>query len=173
MHSFDLANPLMPDGFVDYLTPVMRLTALAGAFNGIAHMTVDERIVKQGASQRRPGPHVDGCFIPSMMTWGHEGGRWNHYCNHLGGEAIQRMSIIVASSAAGCKVWRGRFDATPSDSGDLSHIQDQLDEGEVLPPFTGYLLSPDCIHESLPMAEDTARTFLRIALPGEYGFGGR
>lgn len=31
----------------------------------------------------------------------------------------------------------------------------------------GYLLTPDCVHESLVFEEETQRSFLRIALPPE------
>lgn len=57
MHSFDLAKPKMADGFEDYMEPVLALCEAAGARSGIAHMTVDEKIVASGMSQRRPRPH--------------------------------------------------------------------------------------------------------------------
>lgn len=161
MHTFDLANPVMADGYEDYLAPVVALCAAAGISHGIAHMTVDEKIVERGMSQRRPKPHVDGCFIPEQMYWGHDPG-WLHYCNHI---PISRMPVIVAASVAGCRTWRGVFDGQPSSCGDLSHIRDQLGDGEMLPANIGYLLSPDCVHESMVFDRPTKRTFLRIALP--------
>lgn len=161
MHSFDLASPVMAEGFEDYHEPVVALCKAAGARFGIAHMTVDEKIVSPGMSQRRPGPHVDGCFMPEAMTWGHgPGPGWNHYCNHV---PIARMPIIVAASVEGCRAWRGQFDGEPKNDGDLSHLD--LGEGEVLPANVGYLLSPDCVHESMVFERPTQRTFLRIALP--------
>lgn len=167
MHTFDLAAPVMAVGFEDYLEPVMALCRSAGASNGIAHMTVDEKIVEPGWSQRRPGPHVDGCFMPDKGRWG--GGGWLHYCNNIGA-GYKRMPIIVAASVAGCRAWRGQFDGTPTEDGDLASIADQLDAGEVLPAGVGYLLSPDCVHESMRFSEPTQRTFLRIALPTSYLF---
>ena len=161
MHSFDLADPTMNEGYEDYLEPVLALISAADAREGIAHMTVDEKIVAPGMSQRRPGPHVDGCFVPALMSW--QGNpTWNHYCNNL---PVPRMSVIVAASVAGCRVWRGQFDGRPSESGDLSHIAALLDDGEVLPANVGFQLSPDCVHESMRFDQPTARTFLRIALP--------
>lgn len=98
MHSFDLSAPKMRDGFEDYLDIVMALCESAGAKSGTAHMTVDEKVVVAGRSQRRPGPHVDGVFMPdkfhpvrnAMGSWG-GGGRWNHYCkaNALGEKTNQ------------------------------------------------------------------------------------
>jgi hypothetical protein len=175
MHSFDLAKPVMREGFEDYLEPVLALCRAADATKGIAHMTVDEKIVKAGMSQRRPKPHVDGCFIPgkphrflkdAIGDWGGGGGGgWNHYCNDIGRGPIARMAVIVAASAPGCRAWKGFFDGEPSLDGDLTHITNQLGEGEVLPANVGYLLSPDCVHESMLFSVDTKRTFLRIALP--------
>jgi hypothetical protein len=159
MHQLDIADPTMPDGFADYLPPVRALLAASGVRTGTAYVTVDEKVITAGMSQRRPGPHVDGCFMPEQGRWG-GGGHWNHGCNRV---PFARMPIIVAASVPGCKAWRGDFDATPTEDGDLSHME--LGEGELLPPNVGYLLSPDCVHESMRFAEDTQRTFLRIALP--------
>jgi hypothetical protein len=45
MHTFELAAPVMAVGFEDYMEPVRALCAAAGATSGLAHMTVDEKIV--------------------------------------------------------------------------------------------------------------------------------
>lgn len=163
MHSFDLSAPCMAHGYEDYLSIVTALCGAAGAHNGTAYMTVDEKIVTAGTSQRRPAPHVDGCFMPEVGDWSHgPGPSWAHYCNQI---PVPRMSVIVAASVVGCRAWRGTFNAYPSDSGDLSHIINQLGEGDILDAGVGYLLSPDCVHESMVFPRATQRTFLRIALP--------
>jgi hypothetical protein len=165
MHTFDIENPVMKPGYEDYGRIVSALLQSAHVTHGKAHMTVDEQIVKAGRSHRRPGPHVDGCFIPSANYWGHPSPGWLHYYNNVGRGPIARMAVIVASSVPGCKVWEGIFDGEPTKTGDLSHIVDQLGEGIVLPSDRGFLLSPDCVHESVIFPRDTVRTFLRIALP--------
>ena len=170
MHTFDLAQPVMAEGYEDYLEPVVALCRAAGATSGLAHMTVDEKIVQAGMSQRRPRPHVDGCFIPRLQRWGGGGGGWLHYCNDIGASEVGRMAVIVVASAVGCRAWRGVFDGRPAPDGDLSHIADQLGNGEILPANTGYLLAPDCVHESMILENPTQRTFLRIALPVEFQF---
>jgi hypothetical protein len=159
MHTFDLSAPTMPSGFEDYLEPVRGLCAAAHATHGLAHLTVDEKVVEAGMSQRRPKPHVDGCFIPAAASWGHPG--WAHGCS-------RRMPVIVAASAPGCRVWRGVFHAQPASDGDLSHLD--LPDGEILPADIGYLLSADCVHESLVQSLAVRRTFLRIALPTDFQF---
>ena len=167
MHSFLLDAPTVPNGCEDYLSSVssLALNASLFGFRGLAHLTIDEKIIKAGMSQRRPGPHVDGCFVPAENKWGHTPGGWLHNCNNISIEAPARMSVIVAANVPGCRVWRGTFLGTPKNDGDLSHISGQLGEGEIVPANYGYLLSPDCVHESMIFHKDTPRTFLRIALP--------
>ena len=180
MHDFDLAAPKMPQGFEDYLEPVVELCQAAGAATGIAHMTVDEKLVRAGLSQRRPRPHVDGRFVRAMANWFHDGKDPDVGWTHKPAEpkrdepseppAPMRMAVIVAASVPGCRAWRGRFVGQPACDGDLSHISDQLGDGEVLPANHGYLLSPDCVHESMIFDRDVERSFLRIALPLGFSF---
>jgi hypothetical protein len=167
MHTFDLSRPVMADGFEDYLAPVRDLCLAAGAVSGMAHMTVDEKVIAAGMSQRRPRPHVDGCFIPERNIWGHGGG-WAHGCNDIPLGEFSRMPVIIASSAVGARAWRGEFEAQPKGDGDLSFLE--LPEGEVLLPNVGYLLSADCVHESLIQPTSIQRSFLRIALPVDFEF---
>jgi hypothetical protein len=155
MHSFDACDPFMPQGFEDYMPIVSDLLDAAKVKDRQVHVTIDEKIIESGMSQRRPGPHVDGCF--TGQNWGHSG--WNHYCNNI--PILKRMAIIVAASIPGCRAWRGQFRGDPKNDGDCSHFVHG--EGEVLPANTGYLLSPDCIHESMIFNEKTKRQFLRIA----------
>lgn len=162
MHTFNPNAPVMAEGFEDYLEAVSQLCATAGVISDEAHMTVDEKVVQPGMSQRRPGAHVDGCYIKADQRWGHPAPGWAHYCNNL---PFQRMAIIVASSVAGCKVYPGQFDGEPQNDGDLEHIRSQLGRGLLLPANKGFLLSPDCVHESMVFSKPTQRTFLRIAIP--------
>jgi hypothetical protein len=173
MHTFDLSNPVMAEGYEDYLEPVIRLCRAAKATVGVAHMTVDEKVVAAGMSQRRPKPHVDGCFMPQAMAWDHDPGPspyWAHGCNDIRLADVGRMPVIVAASVSGCRAWRGVFNGRPASDGDLSHIEYLLSDGEVLRPNVGYLLSADCVHESMIFEKPIQRSFLRIALPVSYEF---
>ena len=122
------------------------------------HMTVDEKVVKEGWSQRKPGPHVDGRFMPEEMRWSHRPG-WAHYCNSI---PVDRMPVIVAANVPGCVVYEGVFEGEPKSDGDLSHLD--LGRGRLLEANKAYLLSADCIHESIVFDVDTERSFVRFAL---------
>ena len=162
MHIFDPANPVMADGFEDYLDVATQLCK-DGGVRTLAHMTVDEKIVQPGMSQRRPKAHVDGYFMQEPQIWGHpapQPGAWAHYCNQL---PVSRMAIIVAASVPGCTAYEGTFYGDPMPDGDMEHIRGQLPTGVLLPANQGFLLSPDCVHESMVFNEPTQRTFLRIA----------
>ena len=162
MHTFDPQSPKMGEGFEDYLAPVALLCQAAQDLTNSpiheAHMTVDEKVVQPGMSQRRPGAHVDGRWWPETSCW--RPPAWAHYCNNV---PVERMSIIVVASVPGCIVYDGNFQGEPASDGDLEHIRDQLGPGYLLPAYQGYLLSPDCVHESMVFDAPTKRTFLRIA----------
>ena len=164
MQEIDASDPKLPDSLSDYLDFVKTTLKAVGVTAGKVFMTVDEKVVPAGGSQRRPKPHVDGCFYPDIGRWGHGGGGgWNHFCN---GVPVDRMPVIVASSTGGTALWEGEFDVEPKNDGDLSHVSKELNDpcAEAAPDHA-YALSPDCIHESPVMEEVTARTFVRLALP--------
>ncbi len=167
MHTFSPQNPVMAAGFEDYQEVVALLCRRAGIEAPEAHMTVDEKVVLPGRSQRRPGAHVDGCYVaeaPSRYRWHQQlTGDWLHYHYQV---PRPRMAIIVASSAPGCIVYPGLFQVNPEPDGNCEHIRAELGPGLLLEAGRGYLLSPDCIHESRVFDEATPRTFLRIAFGG-------
>ena len=163
MHTFDTDGFTMLAGYEDYRESVQALCTAAG-FEGVAHMTVDEKVVQPGWSQRRPGAHVDGRFMVEKSAWTHPpppAPWWAHYCNQV---PIDRMAVIVAADVSGCIAYAGQFDGQPKDDGDLEHIREQLGPGELLPAHQGFLLSPDCVHESVIFQQPTQRLFLRLAL---------
>lgn len=146
---------IFPNSIKEYEQSVQELCDKL-RYRGIIHVTVDEKELKVGDTQRKPELHVDGRFDG-------QGSSWNHYCNEL---PLPRMSVAVASNVARCKVYNGEFDGVPSEQGDLSHIRDQVGEGTLVPSNEWHLLSPDCVHESLPMDKDCKRSFIRVAFEG-------
>src|ERR1700744_3020663 len=76
MHPIEMDNPQMPSGFEGYLKPVQSLLESLGLckFSETAFVTVDEKYVEAGLTQRRPKPHIDGKWIPSLYGHGGHGG---------------------------------------------------------------------------------------------------
>ena len=177
-------DPVMPVGLEDY-EPILKDLCGRAAVARIAHVTVDESTVEPNRSQRRPGAHLDGRFereakpVVTVRDTGSNGGAWvhaphqrgsaavggwAHYCNRV---PVDRMAVVVAASVAGCRVYEGRYSAEPAADGDMEHIRAQLPAGVLLPAGRAFVLSPDCIHESVIFTEETRRTFLRVAFdPG-------
>lgn len=168
MAPFFGAAPVLDDDYEDFLPVVADLCERAN-HRGVAYLTVDEKIVEAGMSQRRPGAHVDGTWMPDLKAHGqpspgHRQPSPEPPPRHFHGPYIPPQAIIVAASVPGCKVYPGTFHGTPKDDGDLEHIRDQLGEGQMLPGFKAFLLSPACVHESIRFQAPTKRTFIRIAL---------
>lgn len=173
MEPFDLGTlngkSSFPVGYEDYLETVRNLCDAIGAYEGTAYLTVDEKVLQKGDTHRKPHAHVDGRYITGQSRWGHGGGGWNHSCNVV----PARMAVIVASSVALCDAWDGVFLGTPKLDGSCQHIvDDDIIEPERLKANVGYLLAPDCIHESVPAPYEVARSFLRIALPLDFHWKG-
>lgn len=166
MAPVDIYKPVMPNGYEDYLDIFKTVTEMACVFDGEAYLTVDEKHLAPGDTQRKPGPHIDGYYIKGRLYWGGGGGGWNHNCNVV----PDKMAVIVASSAPLCKIWEGTFAGVPKDDGDCSHIINPSDDqfARIFPANEAYLLSKECIHESLPAPEMMSRSFMRIALPAKF-----
>lgn len=139
---------------------------------GTAYLTIDEKLVKNGESHRRGGPHTDGNYI---YSWG-GGGGWltgsagrylaesqhkEQYCTQTGG-------MLIASSYSACQGWLGDFDEEPNQGGDCSHIDLSKMDNFILQKNTLYLGNSTFIHESLPVNKNIYRQLIRITLPFDY-----
>jgi hypothetical protein len=163
----------LPPALVRWTDTVRAMLALAPGVQGRAFVTVDQREVKRGQSQRRPGPHVDGNYL---FDWGGGGGGgWltgaagrqlepaDHrlqYCSPTGG-------MLIASDYEACRAWRGRFDGEPDQGGNCEHMQEQINRAELVPLVANaaYWMNSTGIHESLPVRATVQRSLLRITLP--------
>ena len=54
MGAVDIADPVMPDGYEDYHEVVTTLLRDTGRTEGVAYLTVDEKILEAGQTQRKP-----------------------------------------------------------------------------------------------------------------------
>ncbi len=135
--------------FEDHQEDVALLCQCTGIKAPEAHMNVDEKGDLPGCSQRRPGAHVDGCYVAEAPSryWRHPqlAGDWLNYHNQV---PRSRMAIIVASSAPGCIVYPGLFQVNPEPDENCKHIRAELGPGLLLEAGWRYLLGPDCIHDT-------------------------
>lgn len=160
MMPFYLHDPIgsLPSSLDAWKHTVQQISA-ASHTEGVGYLTIDEAFVRAGETHRRPGLHVDGVG-PDGLTggWGGDGG-WG------GG---RNGGMFMVSSHVGCRAWDHDFEGAPGLNGDCSHLQ-----VSTLEPYQEYVLMPNelwwcsslCVHEALPMEQDTHRQFCRVSMP--------
>lgn len=125
---------------------------------GIGYLTIDEALVRSGETHRRPGIHVDGVGPNGDIGgWGGGGGYAGTY------------GMKMVSSHTGCRAWDQEFTGAPGPDGDCSHLVEQtVPESEiVMKPGEIWHCSSLCVHEAIPMKEDTYRQFCRVSMPSK------
>ncbi|BCJ91809.1 hypothetical protein IZ6_25440 [Terrihabitans soli] len=146
----------IPDMLASYRGVLTKLFALGGHAGSVGYVTIDEKHLTPGDTTRRGGLHVDGVYQGKMGAWG-GGGGWGSVGN----------GMLTVSSYPACRAWNQHFIGMPGDEGECDHLIDQLDPkaervfgaGEV------YWLDGLCVHESMPVPEETDRQFIRLSLP--------
>lgn len=136
--------------------------------DGPMYLMIDQGVVRAGTSQRRPGVHIDGYWVPSIQAHGggrHEG-RWDNGGGWNTAGFVEKEGILLASSVQAAQAFSGDFAGQPGEGGDCSHI----DIGHLSPTTmlagSVYAGNVTMLHESLPVAFDTLRTLVRINVPG-------
>lgn len=119
----------------------------------IGYLTIDEREVTKGNSLRRSGLHVDGYYHGKCGAWG-GGGGWGSVGN----------GMLTVSSTSHCKAYLGMFDGEPGPEGECEHLE-LPNEGVLFEANEVYWVDGACVHESLPVEEDTKRQFVRLSMP--------
>jgi len=135
-------------------------------------LTIDERLIKQGKTHRRGGPHVDGNFLYDWGSGGGNGwltggaGRSLNPVKHKKQYCDPRGSMLIVSSYAACRAWIGEFKGQPLQGGNCGHIQDQLSIADtfVLKKNILYHGNSTCVHESLPLDKDIKRQLVRLTI---------
>ena len=139
----------------------------------VGYLTIDESLARAGTPHRGKHAktdralHTEAGRLPGMIyRWG--GGGWGKR-HHV---TLDRdVQILLANNLDdSCAVWNATHEET-SDDGDLGHVAwlyplesaTMMRAGEVRQIG---ILTP---HESLPVAEDTRRQFLRIVGSGVHG----
>lgn len=151
---------------------------------GPIYIMVDQGIVQPGTTQRRPGLHIDGYWIPAIRAhgaeprddWGQElpkgehsseprlaspgGHNWSH-SNFNVPEAL-----ILASDVTASRALVGQFDSPPGQGGDYTHLDTTGLTSVLLEAGAAYAGNVTMLHESLPLAVATPRTLVRLNVPG-------
>ena len=142
----------------------------------ICFITVDEREVEVGETQRRPGLHTECPGV--LQVDGHDKlgarkGEGTHWVRDLGwGSSEGRMDggIIFASNMADtCAVWPCRIAATERSGpltragGDLEHLRQYMPvEPTLLLADNLYWMTDQTPHEALPANLSGVRQFFRV-----------
>jgi hypothetical protein len=152
----------------------------------VVYLTVDQKVVEAGKTHRRPGLHVDGYpHTIADQTYGNaergydgrpgiwaghaHGGTWGGGGGWGGGSKNlywhDGTGLLTVSSVEGCRAWNQNFPGEPKVEGDCEHLREHCKEAVVLEANSLYWMSPGCVHESMPVAADIQRTFVRLSLP--------
>ena len=122
-------------------------------FGQIGYLTIDERELAPGETLRRGGLHVDGYYHGRCGAWG-GGGSWGSVGN----------GMLTISSTPHCKAYLGWIDGQPRNEGECDHLT-MPNDGEVFEAGQIYWLDGACVHESIPVTENTKRQFVRLSMP--------
>jgi hypothetical protein len=179
----------LPNDLLHYKQTVEELVAVSPTTSGVAYLTIDEKLVKKGNSLRLKGLHVDGlgsddrpdlciwaaCGLNSIFAyeynettkqWSHRNigsTKWYHGAAGIGG-------MITVSNPVGCRAWNKEFEGSVRKNGDCEHLRETLfpdEEATIFEAGVAYWCNSTCVHESMPMEEDTERTFVRLSMPSE------
>jgi len=161
-----------PESVPDTYHPYRDILAQAFVRRGdVGFLTIDESPVTAGKphrgdrAQHDRALHTEAGLHPSGYCWGY------HPTSRPSVTLERDVRILLANSLSGtCAVWN-REHADTSLDGDIGHAADRypyaeavfLQEGEL---YEIGILTP---HESLPVAHDGVRQFLRIVSSGVHG----
>lgn len=122
-------------------------------YGEIGYLTIDEKELKAGETLRRGGLHVDGYYHGRCGAWG-GGGGWGSVGN----------GMLTLSSTSHCRAYLGIIKGSPKDEGECDHLI-MPNEGVTFDAREVYWVDGACVHESLPVEEDTKRQFIRLSMP--------
>lgn len=164
-----------PDSIPDYLDPYREIVATTYVVAGeIGYLTIDESPVTMGVPHRGARAkfgralHTEAGLRPfsGEFVWG--GGGW-------GGNFNVRLepdvAVLLASGTDGtCAIWETehRKTSTDGDIGDWSGMY-PYEDATILGAGEVHMIGILTPHESLPVAEDGFRQFLRIVSSGVHG----
>lgn len=138
----------------------------------VGYLTIDESPVKTGNPHRGTRAkfgralHTEAGMVEGRTTWG--GTTWGGKRNVT---LDWNVRVLLANNLDGsCAIWPLDREDTTED-GDIGHLSDRYPYGDAVLMRAGEvheigILTP---HESLPVAKDFNRQFLRIVSSGVHG----
>jgi hypothetical protein len=133
------------------------------------YLMVDQSRVRAGVTQRRPGVHIDGYWVPSSGDWK---GDWNS-TNRIGCHAVhitdgdlRPEALLLASNISACAGYAGEWQGYAGKGGDCSHIDISRLKAVRYDANRCYAGNVTALHESLPVAVECDRTVVRLSCPG-------
>ncbi len=151
----------VPDSLNHWKPSIYELFLLSDCKEGVGYLTIDEKIVKAGATHRRAGKHVDGVYKGKAGPWAGDGG---------GGWGSAGAGMLTVANVVGCKAWnQAGIEGFAGYEGEADHLASQLKEesATLFQPNMVYWVDGFCIHESLPMEKDCERQFVRLSMPSK------
>jgi hypothetical protein len=139
----------LPEDLAGYLPMLQRCGFEPGT---TAYLTINESLVEQGATQRRPGIHTDGT---AMHTHGGTGP------THGGGvstESPYREGMCMASTDGATRLW----DTLDFDGGRLGELQEPGESSISLRPSQLYWMTDRTPHEGITATTTAYRQFFRL-----------
>lgn len=156
---------------------------------GTCFFMLDQGVVEAGGTHRRGGLHVDGNWLAELRCHGEQppysppghghqpppqrphhahAGSWDHPNPTPGFKHrwhYQPEAIVLAADVLGCVGYVGEFDGIIGSGGECEADVSRMPRVEFEPGIS-WAGNVTMLHEAIPLAERTARTVIRINVPG-------
>lgn len=119
------------------------------------YLMIDQGEIKAGATHRRPGPHIDGNWVPDLSKVAK-----THAMTFMYPETLVLASDVCASVG-----YRGTFRGPIGKGGDCSSLDLSAMQRVALKAGIAYMGNITFVHASTPVAKATKRTLVRINVP--------
>eukprot|EP01126_Amoeba_proteus_P013585 TRINITY_DN15802_c0_g1_i1.p1 TRINITY_DN15802_c0_g1~~TRINITY_DN15802_c0_g1_i1.p1 ORF type:complete len:362 (-),score=50.04 TRINITY_DN15802_c0_g1_i1:103-1137(-) len=129
----------------------------------IAYLTIQESLVLQGSSQRRPGLHTES---PGYVQVEKDVYEWSNWGCGYRTDTFDGGIFIATSVSDSCRIW-DNCNILPEaikNGGNIEHLRSLLGNGKFVKKGQLWWMSDTSPHESLPLLEDTYRQFFRLVV---------
>lgn len=140
--------------------------------DGPIYLMVDQGNVKRGQTLRRPGPHIDGHWVPGKYAHGNPSpGHSNppdrhqqpgRHCLPYDGKEL----ILLTSNFYGCDALVGEYEGEFGEGGECGGMmwkgmfREKMRDNHI---YTGDVYT---VHEAIPSLAEGHRTVVRLNVPG-------